>query len=460
MLSYIDDGIDLKRAAAQSHRLVLRLNDKDANALFNAAQALCSLAEELDDDVEDERNEAISSLQEAIELFSACLAKQEAEFADSQGFFAAENAEADVDKMDETTIEDISGQTDSTEQTVQVASPITPEDLIDTALAELEALEQLLLLHAASKSSAPELLIGMANTLIETKLPHYLSFIQSHHQSATDGQGDAENGRKISREISHAIASWQASLSTAEYRGGFIDIHTLYTNVSNIFSGLEQNTVQGNEDSAVFSLRIARAEAFLSIARLLAAEIDSLASPFYDSRAEIKLRCLGEAESIFQPLIDSYPKEGARLMIECGDCCLKKLQICQLQGLPDNVPLRFSALLSEARGWYSKARETATTYGINRNSDGCISIGTVDEAKSMLKSEAIVKEVLSAIIGLNMSGHAIPDLKDLQTMLRSVRRQRLEQTLRDVFDDRLVPLSLDAVKDIFHDFMLRNQPVN
>ena len=432
----------------QSHRFVLRLNGGDANALFNTAQALCSLAEELDDDIESERSEAISLLQEAIEFFSLCLAKHEAAYSDSERLFAAENVDVDINKADTAAKELGNSQTYSTEQIAQVIVPVTPDDLTDTALAELEALEQLVLLLAADGGSAIEPLKEIADVLTQQKLPYYLSLIRDKSQKANNGQRDAKNSKHIGHESSLAIASWQTSLFIAEYRRGITDIHALLRKINDVYLSTRSVLEQDEEKLEIFSLLIAQAEAFLSIARLLGGEIRALTNPFYDLNADFKLHCLTEAQGIFQSLIKSVPEEKARLLIECGDCCLQRLQICQLQGLPDNLQLRAADQVSEAKDLYSQAREASTMSDNHRGSDGSINIGTTDEAKIMMKSEAVVKEAMSIALYLNLTNSVIPDLKDVQTGLTSIRKQRVEQILRDIIDGRLVPGSLEAVKDL------------
>lgn len=64
----------LERTLA-SHQHALQLNEENPDVLFNTAQVLTSLAEQLSED--DREDEAVSFLQKALERLSSCLSRQE-----------------------------------------------------------------------------------------------------------------------------------------------------------------------------------------------------------------------------------------------------------------------------------------------------------------------------------------------------------------------------------------------
>src|ERR1700712_411121 len=79
-------SIDLLKETLLSHRYALSLDSTNADVLFNTAQVLTSLAEKLSEikNDADARENSISLLQEAVELFSSCLTKQELDFEEFQ----------------------------------------------------------------------------------------------------------------------------------------------------------------------------------------------------------------------------------------------------------------------------------------------------------------------------------------------------------------------------------------
>ena len=136
------------------------------------------------------------------------------------------------------------------------------------------------------------------------------------------------------------------------------------------------------------------------------------------------------------------------MSIECGDCCLQKLQLKHLQSLPTSLPIQLADQITEARDWYRRAREVSTVSGINRGSDGSISIGVADEIENAVRTEAIVKEAVSICLQLNSFETNIPDREEVNLRLRSIRERRTEQILRDIVDDRLIPGNFKAVKGL------------
>ena len=448
LLSFVEDVLGLKRAVVQSHRLVLQLNNRDANTLFNTAQALCSLAEELDDDIKSEKDEAISLLQEAIELFSLCLSRQEAAYLDTQGFAAVDKISVDLNRDDVGAQVLGDSQMSSTEETAQVLTPIIPEDLIDSALAKLDALEQLAMLYAEDSRDAIKYLTTIANPLLQEKLPYFLSLIRANNQNLPGEEGKARSVTSVNSEIVLAIASWQATFSIAQYRCNIISLRTVLETIDGVFDEMTRVSEQDEGKPEISSVRISRAEALLSLARLLGEQIGDHTATIYDLKAETRLKCLIEAQNIFESHIRSTSEKKARMSIECGDCCLQKSQLKHLQGLPASLPIQLSDQITEARDWYRRAREVSTVSGINRGSDGSISIGVADEIENAVRTEAIVKESVSICLQLNSFETNIPDRGEVNLRLRSIKERRTEQILRDIVDDRLIPGNFKAVKGL------------
>ena len=453
LLCFVEDVVGLKRAVVHSHRAVLRLNNNDANALFNTAQALCSLAEELDDEIKSERDEAISILQEAIELFSSCLSRQEAAYSETQGLAAVNKTNVNFSGGVVGAKVLDGGQINSTEETAQIVTPASPEDLVDSILAKLEALEQLSMLYTEDSRDAIGNLSKIVDPLIQEKLPYFLALAEKDNQKLAGEEGKTRSIASLNSQVILAIASWQASLSVAQYRCNSTNLHTVLENINGIFNEATRASELDEKKPDILSMNISRAEALLSLASLLAEQIGNHALATYDIKAETRLKCLIEAQYIFESHLRSTTEGKARILIECGDCCLGKLQLKYMQGLPESLQVQLADQITEARLWYQKARESSTVSGINRGADGSISIGVTDEIENTVRTEAVVKEAVSMSLQSCSSELVISDRGEVKLRLESIRGRRIEQILRGMVDDRLIPGNFEVTKGLLLNFI-------
>lgn len=203
--------MDLLRQTLDSHRFALRLNEENADVLFNTAQVLTELAERLLDEVD--RSSAVPLLHEALELLSVCLSRQEMMYEQQQAEFQEADGGSDIggvplelgERASSTSGESVS------EQSVLIESPLMPSDLLETVHASLTALT--LLLDLISPTDL-QTLGDMAQSLTEKKAPAYLN------------QMSAEDQRPAISALALARASFIASYADAEYRAGGIDAGT------------------------------------------------------------------------------------------------------------------------------------------------------------------------------------------------------------------------------------------
>ncbi len=132
-----------------SHRYALGLDQENADTLFNTAQVLTSLSEEIskDDSVSD--LPAVKYLEEALELLQRCLALQEFRYTEFQeqaaeALQSSQEAGEGGTPMDET--QDPRESSDAgleQEQWASIIEPVTKDVLIDTAIAQLSTLTTL-----------------------------------------------------------------------------------------------------------------------------------------------------------------------------------------------------------------------------------------------------------------------------------------------------------------------------
>ncbi|KAF1815344.1 hypothetical protein P152DRAFT_455060 [Eremomyces bilateralis CBS 781.70] len=270
--------MDLLRSALDSHRYALRLKEENPDVLFNTAQLLTEISEELD---EFERpglhvRENISLLQEAIELFSACLTRQEMLFSDFQ---SQETAHASGIEPSDSEAQALpaadEAKTPNEEEWAVVEEPVTAETLIDSTVAMLDALTALLKVFASLDEPeafnhpgfSAAAIVRIGQPLIEQKLPAYIELVpkstekeiqQPTHQapptlvlSATGSlakpaaqpplQTLPPGQRVTAEEASIAAARFRAALACAEFNSGLIDPRTLVRSTNNAFLSMVSN---------------------------------------------------------------------------------------------------------------------------------------------------------------------------------------------------------------------------
>lgn len=199
--------VDLLKQTLNSHRHALRLNEENPDVLFNTSQVLTSLAEQLAE--AGESASGIPLLQEALELLSACLSRQEMLIEQHQADYEdAEDGGVSLDPSDRPASSHNSGES---EQIATIESPITTSDLLDTVHASLSALTTLVSLI---EPEALQTLGDMAHSLTEVKAPAYLGLMPGDaHQVASFG-------------VALARANFVAAFADSQYNGLMIKAET------------------------------------------------------------------------------------------------------------------------------------------------------------------------------------------------------------------------------------------
>ncbi|KXS96519.1 hypothetical protein AC578_5844 [Pseudocercospora eumusae] len=194
----------------ESHRYALRLSEENPDVLFNTAQVLTSLAEQLGED--DAESDAVQALQEALELLSSCLSRQEMmyeqhrlDFPDTEDGGVALDESAP--QQSSAPAEDI----DMGEQSAIVETPVGPSDLLDTVHASLSALTTLVPL---ADEAALQNLGDMARQLTESKAPDYLKLLPEEEQS------------KAHFSIAVGRAAFIAAYASAQFEHHMIELET------------------------------------------------------------------------------------------------------------------------------------------------------------------------------------------------------------------------------------------
>jgi hypothetical protein len=245
------DATELLKTALVSHKYALSIDENNAEALFNTAQVLSSFAEALFEEDEDKNErECIKMLQEAIELLSACLSKQEHEFEENQSTQGGPTTDDGDVAMEDSPVPE-RPQTDW--EWVRVQEPTTASTLIETATTQLHVLAQYAGCLAADPaahhrdhySSALANLSSLAGRLLDEKLPAYLAQLARNPPPPDGPDADpafldlggtfhaapspasppagADAVWRATRDVDLARAGFACALADAELRGGLAD---------------------------------------------------------------------------------------------------------------------------------------------------------------------------------------------------------------------------------------------
>lgn len=199
--------LDLLRQTLDSHRYALRLNEENQDALFNASQVLTSLAEQLSE--HGQSFQAIPLLQEALELLSACLSRQEMLF--EQQKMQSEEVEDGGIPLDPDEKRASTSGSDVSEQTALIEIPITANDLLDTVHTSLSALTTLVPLV---QEAALQTYGDMAHALTEKRAPSYISLLPA----------DLQTPATFSMALDRAI--FVAAFADAQYSFQMLELET------------------------------------------------------------------------------------------------------------------------------------------------------------------------------------------------------------------------------------------
>ena len=208
---------EILQVALQSHRDALRLEQDNADVLFNSGQVLNSLAEAIADSKhpgEEELMQASTYLQEAIELFQRCLVLQEMKYSEMEEQIqemesaGPEPQPAAQPPQPATEPETGDGESaeDGQEQWAAIIEPVTKNTLVDSAVAQLDTLTTLCNLLTFNPGAGG---VGWVQEysagLVQIRLPTYVE--------GSDRQYEAGLAR----------ARFICALHDVLYRGGNVD---------------------------------------------------------------------------------------------------------------------------------------------------------------------------------------------------------------------------------------------
>jgi hypothetical protein len=323
-----------------SHRYALGLDQDNADTLFNTAQVLTSIAEEVakDDSLSDAS--AVAYLEESLELLQRCLALQEFRYTESQEQAAealqALEAEGEqgllMGEVPQPGRDSDDGLED--ERWASIVEPVTKDTLIDTGLAQLSALTTLcgILGSSSQAPNVPSLawIEEYSSTLLSVKLPTLV------------------DGTERSVEVGIARAVFISAMLEAGYRRGQIDVQTYRQETDAAFSALAMSTS--------FEALMAQAASLFAF-NIALSESESLPTASIDP-ASLRWNALATALSNLataSKLPDLATEDVPRTHLLRGDASLYQYQLSKPPVAYAPAVKHSAALLKNAEVFYRNA---------------------------------------------------------------------------------------------------------
>ncbi|KAI1276584.1 hypothetical protein F5Y07DRAFT_132637 [Xylaria sp. FL0933] len=184
--------ISVLQQALSSHNYARDLAPTHPDTLFNLAQVLTSMAEIIAEDDEASDLEATQKLEQALEIQSRCFELQQATFAKSR--LELEQAMREQAQQEMSQIEGGEAAANPTspehetqeEQWVSIEEPITAVTLLETAIAQIEALSALCSILSASPEIATTSALFWINSYSANLLTHILPTLLAENQEALE----------------------------------------------------------------------------------------------------------------------------------------------------------------------------------------------------------------------------------------------------------------------------------
>ena len=318
--------LDVLKEALDAHRYALALDQENADVLFNTAQVLTSFAEEMHDEADgddDVKAQAISLLQEAVELFNSCLTRQEMEYTEMQEIWEAQNQNADegVPLSSAAAAQSAANSTadDTPGEWATVKEAVTPNTLLETALAQLGSLSSLATIAAPTTSSLLANLSEIASPIVTQKLPGYIALLPTSVSIDPDtakstpflsisASSSTFHGTQAAQQVNPqaaahaeadlAVAVFTAAIAGAEYSSRLSETHQYRDRIQQAFASLSQNAASGvYPEASHVAILSAYADALIEFAETIAEMEDSLSQAGREEALMARWTALGMAQA-------------------------------------------------------------------------------------------------------------------------------------------------------------------
>jgi hypothetical protein len=404
-----------------SHRFAISLNPTNTDILFNAAQVLTSLAEASLESGTQETNKgsARALLEEAVDIFSRCLEKQQREYEQMQAEIAKAKASGEYQEAWEGGVSSDNNQAVREQETEAASSspetpgdwatveePLTPEAILETCTAQLGALTTLLGLYDPSDLANIEKKAHDGSDTATAKIPTLIKLMDSN--PSTRAQDEPKAGPTLSigatavEEVTTtakddailAIANFQTTIAEVTYRNGRSDSAQYAQNVEQIFSKLNSSTKGiASSELADANIRSSYSDALIDLASALADGTQySPSSPTFSTDTMIQWTALTQAQTFLTQLASApytsvlSASRLADVFLARGDIDLFRFRIGLFSSAKPAWVKSKPVLVGNAGVFYRGARTYAEKAGAM-------------EVRVTADAKAIVAEILKEVAG-------------------------------------------------------------
>jgi tetratricopeptide (TPR) repeat protein len=420
IVSQFGNRMALLEETLNSHRFAMSLKPTNNDILFNAGQVLTSLAEALLEarTPGNAKVPARSLLEEAVEIFTRCLESQQRDYEQMQAEIAKVQASGEYqeawerggvplnDAQAEEDTETASASSEIPGDWATVEEPITPETILETCTAQLNALTTLLGLYDPSDipniekkaldgtDTATAKIPALIN-LIDTTVPRKPTEEPRAGPTLSIGSSTVEEVTATPKDDALlATLNFQATIAEVAYRSGRSTSTQYAQTVEQLFSKTDSGTDgSASSELATANTRSSYADALIDLASALAdGNQYTTASPTLSADLEIQWTALTQAQTLLTQLAAApytsilTASRLADVFLARGDVDLFRFRISLFESAKPAWVKSKIALVSNAGVFYRGARSYAEKV-------------SAAEIRSTADAKAVVAEILKEVAG-------------------------------------------------------------
>ncbi|KAF2691874.1 hypothetical protein K458DRAFT_381718 [Lentithecium fluviatile CBS 122367] len=417
IVAQLGNKMALLEETLKSHRAAMALNTANTDVRFNTGQVLTSLVEAI---LESETQQvakvtARTLLEEAVDLFTECLASQQQEYEQmtievakaqaEQGFHEQEVMQQQNEATRQEDMETASTSSSAPGEWVTVEEPLTPEAILETCTAHLSAFTTLLGLYDPAELPSIEARVQHGLYTANTSVPTLITLIKdSPFQKSKDEPagptlsiGSSITAQKFETtpkdDALLAVANFQAALAEIAYRNGQTDVTQYASAIEILFSQSTSFTELPHQNPPLLNSISAYADALMDLASAIADNpSNDPSSATFTTSIETQWTALSQAQKILTQISPGGksstlpPSRLADTFLARGDIELFRFRLALTEGAKPAWVNSKEALVTNAGVFYRGAR----TYGQVAHKEVTI---------RMAEAKVVVAEVLREVEG-------------------------------------------------------------
>lgn len=418
ILPHLGSRVALLEETLNSHRHATSLNSTNTDILFNTAQVLTSLAEAALEDGTQEaaQTSARQLLEDAVDIFTGCLQKQQQEYEQMQADIAKAQASGEYQeawegsrsqpvKIKEEDDVDTDSASEGPGDWATVEEPVTPTTILETCTAQLGALITLLGLYTPEDLPSIEKKAQDGLMTASEIIPALISIIDASPESDDEDEPEAVPTLSIGQSAAAeeastspkedavlAAANFQVSIAEAMYRSGRSSSAQYAGQVEQTFSALVKET-QGAAAPGLAYINVGSsyADALIDLASSIADSLQYTASsPTFASDLEIQWTALTQAQKLLTELSSAplstllHASRLADIFLARGDTELFRFRIAVTPGAKAAWANSKAVVVANAGVFYRGARSYAQNAG-------------AAQTRATADAKAIIAEILKEV---------------------------------------------------------------